>query len=40
MAAGLGVTTMPGADEAAKEFSSLVEELRTQLEGQEHEAHD
>ena len=40
MAAVLGVTTMPGADEAAKEFSSLVEELRTQLEGQGHEDAD
>ncbi len=40
MAAGLGVTTMPGADDAAKEFSSLVEELRTQLEGQGHEDAD
>ncbi|MBX3127048.1 MAG: AAA family ATPase [Polyangiaceae bacterium] len=40
MAAGLGVTTMPGADEAAKEFSSLVVELHSRLEGQEHEDAD
>lgn len=37
IAAGLGVTTMPGADEAAKEFGSLVLELRNRLEGHDDE---